>query len=27
MKGYAALTDTAEGKENIGRFLEANREK
>jgi len=27
MKGYAALTDTEEGKESIGRFLEANREK
>jgi len=27
MKGYAALTDTAEGKESIGKFLESNRAK
>ena len=26
-KGYAALTDTQEGRESIGRFLEANRSK
>ncbi|MDD4873000.1 MAG: hypothetical protein PHR77_20800 [Kiritimatiellae bacterium] len=26
-KGYGALTDNQEGRENIGKFLEANRNK